>query len=141
MSNWNVQPLTSRDRVKSISIDRTLGQPTLCTFQMERIIVDANDVSVSASGLAPISVALEIAAQNPNLLTQPVTKALIYDWAEKVGISPIKLEIAEAQQGNQQQPPQGQNPQQNAPGITTPPAVQPNPLQSLMSPQNAQPTR
>ena len=68
MSNWNVQPLTSRDRVKSISIDRTLGQPTLCTFQMERIIVDANDVSVSASGLAPISVALEIAAQNPNLL-------------------------------------------------------------------------
>lgn len=36
-------------------------------------------------------------AQNPALLTQPVTKALIYDWAQKVGINPVKLEIAEAQ--------------------------------------------
>ena len=43
-------------------------------------------------------------AQNPQLLENPVTKALIYDWAQKVGINPVKLEIAEAK-GNQ-------NPQQ-----------------------------
>ena len=50
---------------------------------------------------------LTAVAQNPTLLTQPVTKALIYDWAEKSGISPVKLEIAEAQAPAQTQ----QNPQ------------------------------
>lgn len=53
-------------------------------------------------------------AQNPQLLENPVTKALIYDWAEKVGINPVKLEIAEAQtppQQPQQQLPQGQQQQ------------------------------
>jgi len=56
--------------------------------------------------------------QNPALLTQPVTKALIYDWAEKVGISPIKLEIAEAQTPSQ--PQQGQQSQQPAFGQQPP---------------------
>jgi len=51
-------------------------------------------------------------AQNPMLLTQPVTKALIYDWANKVGINPIKLEIAEAQS---QQPTQPMPQQMNQP--------------------------
>ncbi len=53
---------------------------------------------------------LTAVAQNPALLTQPVTKALIYDWAEKSGISPVKLEIAEAQAPAQPQPAQP-NPQ------------------------------
>ena len=75
--------------------------------------------------------------QNPALLTTPVTKALIYDWAEKIGISPVKLELAEAQaSGGQSQQQQGQ-PQLGQ----TPQPVSPNPLQSLMQPQNGQPTR
>jgi hypothetical protein len=67
MANWNVQSLTSRDRVKSISIDRTLGQPTLCTFQMEKIVVDQNETIISAFGLQPIVCIFETAIQNPTL--------------------------------------------------------------------------
>jgi hypothetical protein len=51
-------------------------------------------------------------AQNPQLLTNPVTKALIYDWAEKIGINPVKLEMAEANTPPQQQVQQPQQQQQ-----------------------------
>lgn len=90
---------------------------------------------------------LTAVAQNPTLLTNPVTKTLIFDWAEKVGISPIKLELAEAQQSTQQpqQPQNGQSQPQGQQGQaslgTMAPAVTPNPLQSLMGAPNGQPTR
>lgn len=51
---------------------------------------------------------LTAVAQNPQLLDNPVTKALIYDWAEKVGINPVKLELAEAASPTQPQVPQQQ---------------------------------
>ena len=66
--NWNVQALSSRDRVKSILVDRPLGLPTTCTFQIERIIVDKDDATVTSSGLSPLMVTLEEAAQDPTLL-------------------------------------------------------------------------
>lgn len=53
--------------------------------------------------------------QNPQLLENPIAKALIYDWAQKVGISPVKLELAEAQQSSQQQAQPQQAPQQPSP--------------------------
>lgn len=66
-------------------------------------------------------------AQNPGLLTDPVTKVMIYDYAESTGINPIKLEVAETQR--QQQLPQQQiqslqgqlqlNPQLNEQGSPT----------------------
>jgi hypothetical protein len=67
MANWNVKSLTSRDRVKSISIDRTLGQPTICTFQMEKIVVDQDEQVISAFGLQPIVCTFETAIADPNL--------------------------------------------------------------------------
>lgn len=63
--------------------------------------------------------------QNPILLSNPITKALIYSWAQKVGISPVKLEIAEASA-----PPQVQQPQQNQQQSS----MQPNQSQAV-SPQ------
>jgi len=64
--------------------------------------------------------------QNPNLLLDPVTRTMIYDYAQQTGINPIKLEIAEASRQNQQQPQQMQ------------PQAQPSqPMQQMMQ-QNGQ---
>lgn len=66
-ANWNVKTLTSRDRVRSITISRVLGEPTKCTFQMEEITVNADDSLKSSIGLADLSINLEEAATNPTL--------------------------------------------------------------------------
>lgn len=68
---WNVQPLTSRDRVKSITISNNYGQNTQCVFQMERLILDANHNVISSSGLADISCTME------NVATDPVMGPLV----------------------------------------------------------------
>ena len=67
MSNWNVKQLTSRDRIKSILITRDLGQPTVCTFQLERVIVDSSDIQISSSGLAPLTLQFETAVTDATL--------------------------------------------------------------------------
>lgn len=40
--------------------------------------------------------------QNPALLDNPVTKTLIFDYAQKIGINPLKLEVAESVAAGQQ---------------------------------------
>jgi hypothetical protein len=78
---------------------------------------------------------LTAVAQNPQLLENPITKALIYDWAEKVGISPVKLEIAEAQQPPQPQQQQMQAPQGQATGQQQVAQPQPSSLNGLQPQQ------
>lgn len=41
-------------------------------------------------------------SQNPGLLENPVIKTLLYEYAQKIGISPIKLEMAENQKTEQE---------------------------------------
>jgi len=59
------------------------------------IIVDneQENVSVTAQNMFQILTAV---GQNPGLLQDPVTKQLIYEYASKIGINPIKLEVAES---------------------------------------------
>lgn len=49
-------------------------------------------------------------AQNPTLLENPVVKTLVYEYAQKIGISPIKLEMAD----NKREEASAQVPQQQA---------------------------
>lgn len=74
-------------------------------------------------------------AQNPTLLENPVTKALIYEWASKVGISPVKLQMAESDM--QQQPQQQQNPQQQPQPNNGQPQL--SPVQQIMQSMQPQP--
>lgn len=53
---------------------------------------------------------LTAVGQNPGLLENPVTKTLLYEYAQKIGVNPIKLEVAETQQVVQ--PQQSRLPQQ-----------------------------
>ena len=48
-------------------------------------------------------------ASNPGILQDPVIKALFYEYAERAGVSPMKLEIASMQK--QEQMAQMQQPQ------------------------------
>lgn len=52
-------------------------------------------------------------AQNPTLLDDPVSKTLLFEYAQKIGISPIKLEVAQGQRMQQQ----AQQPQQLPQGL------------------------
>ena len=74
MSEWNVQPLSSKDRVRSITISNVLGQPVTCTFQMERVVVDANDNVMSSAGLSDLSIVMATAVTDPVL--GPLIQAL-----------------------------------------------------------------
>lgn len=63
-------------------------------------------------------------ASNPTILQDPVIKALFYEYAEKAGVSPIKLEIAGMERDQMQQ--QMQMQQQAIPG-----QVRANPAQAM----------
>lgn len=49
-------------------------------------------------------------ASNPTILQDPVIKALFYEYAERAGVSPMKLEIAAMERDQQQQAQQVQQP-------------------------------
>lgn len=88
-------------------------------IQFDFILDDeSEDTNILANNKFQLLTAI---GNNPNLLLDPVTRTMIYDYAQQTGINPIKLEIAEASRQNQ---PQQQPPQQ----INT---EQPNPMQQL----------
>ena len=49
-------------------------------------------------------------ASNPTILQDPVIKALFYEYAERAGVSPMKIEIAAMERDQQQQAQQVQQP-------------------------------
>lgn len=53
---------------------------------------------------------LQSIGANPAMLDDPRTKALVYEWMQQMGMSPMKLELADSQRATQvsQQPLQGQ---------------------------------
>jgi hypothetical protein len=55
---------------------------------------------------------IQVIAGNPQALENPVVRALVFDYAEKVGINPTKLESGINMGGGQQQPAQIQGQQQ-----------------------------
>lgn len=61
-------------------------------------------------------------AQNPNLLQDPIAKTLLFSYAEKIGVNPLKLDAAEAQ--SQVQAPQQANLPSPLPGGGQPPVGQ-----------------
>lgn len=79
------------------------------------IIVDneQENVATIASNMFQVLTAI---GQNPQLLENPVTKALLFEYAQKIGINPIKLEIAEGQQMVQNQQAGAANLPQALPG-------------------------
>lgn len=56
------------------------------------VINEQENVAGMAQNLFQLVTAL---AQNPQALENPITKALMYEYARKIGISPLKLEMAE----------------------------------------------
>jgi len=44
VENWNVEQLTSRERVSDIHVKNPLKEYPTCTFERQRVVVDANDV-------------------------------------------------------------------------------------------------
>jgi len=81
---------------------------------------EQENVAIMANNLFQVLTAV---AQNPMILENPITKTLIFEYAQKIGINPMKLELAQNQQAQQvQQAPQGspQAPQ----GATQPPVGQ-----------------
>lgn len=56
---------------------------------------EQENVAVVAQNLFQI---LSAVGQNPTLLQNPVTKAFIFEYAQKIGVNPLKLEVAESQQ-------------------------------------------
>ncbi len=78
-------------------------------FEFDIMIgAEQENVATMASNLFQVLTAV---AQNPGILENPVTKALIFEYAQKIGINPLKLEVADAQ-ATIQQAQQAQNPQQ-----------------------------
>lgn len=70
-------------------------------------------------------------AKQPGILQDPVLKVLIYEWAEKSGISPLKLEAASnLKDANTQAAQAGQN---AAPGAPAAPGGAPMDMNAIMS--------
>ena len=88
------------------------------------IVIDEETMPISAVANNTFQLLTAI-GQNPGLLTNPVSKALIFDWAQKVGISTVKLDLADAQAQSQQAQQQAQQQSQ---------LPQPNPMQAMAKP-------
>ena len=96
--------------------------------QFDLILDDeSEDTAILANNKFQLLTAI---GQNPNLLLDPVTRTMIYDYAQTTGINPIKLEIAEASRQTQPQQ-QQQNPQQQQNQV-------PTAIQQMMQPQQPQ---
>ena len=91
------------------------------SFEFDIMVgAEQENVAIMANNLFQVLTAV---AQNPMILENPITKTLIFEYAQKIGINPMKLELAQNQQAQQvQQAPQGspQAPQ----GATQPPVGQ-----------------
>lgn len=59
---------------------------------------EQENVALIAQNMFQILTAI---GQNPGLLDNPVTKTLIFEYAQKIGINPLKLEVAQSQQVQQ----------------------------------------
>lgn len=81
---------------------------------------EQEDVAVLANNYFTV---LDAHAKNPELLKNPLTRAVFNQWAQRIGISPAKLELIEQQEAeNAQQPMQ-------MPSMPQLPQGQPNPAQ------------
>lgn len=60
---------------------------------------EQEDVAVMANNLLTLMTAI---TQNPQILSNPIVKKLLYKYAEKIGISPSELELADTQNTEQQ---------------------------------------
>lgn len=72
---------------------------------------EQEDLQLLTNNLFSVFTAL---ASNPNILQDPVIKALFYEYAERAGVSPMKLEIAAMEKDQMQQQLGQQMPQQMA---------------------------
>lgn len=78
---------------------------------------EQENVATTATNLMTLITSL---AQNPQMLDNPIVKTLMYEYAQKIGVSPLKLEMADNKKAEAPQmgPPQQQMPQTpNAQGI------------------------
>lgn len=81
---------------------------------------EQEDVAVLANNYFT---ALDALAKNPEMLKNPLTRAVFNQWAQRIGISPAKLELIEQQEAeNAPQPMQ-------MPSMPQLPQGQPNPAQ------------
>jgi len=65
---------------------------------------EQEDTAVAATNLFTVINAI---AKNPGILQDPVMKELIYEWADKIGVSPLKLEVAAQKKEQMSQQAQG----------------------------------
>lgn len=74
---------------------------------------EQENVATTATNLMTLITSL---AQNPQMLDNPTVKTLLYEYAQKIGISPMKLELADNKKA-EQQPQQPAQPQPDAQGL------------------------
>lgn len=85
--------------IRFVNIKENLYGDTEFEFD---IMIDGEQENVTTMAQNMFQVLTAI-AQNPNILQDPITKALLFEYAQKIGINPIKLEIAEGNQAIAQQ--------------------------------------
>ncbi len=79
-------------------------------FEFDIMVVNEQEnVATVAQNMFQVLTAI---SQNPQLLNDPVAKALLFEYAQRIGISPIKLEVADGERMQQQAQQQSQLPQQ-----------------------------
>jgi len=61
---------------------------------------EQENVAVTSQNIFQILTAI---SQNPALLNDPVAKTLLFEYAQKIGVNPLKLEVAEGERMTQQQ--------------------------------------
>jgi hypothetical protein len=77
---------------------------------------EQEDVATAANNLMSLITSL---AKNPDMLKNPMIKVLFNQYAQKIGVSPARLELAEQEESEQQAQPQMQPQMQGQPDMAS----------------------
>jgi hypothetical protein len=85
--------------VRSVKIPKAFFKGILDDVSVE---YDNQNINIPLEAQNLLSLITAIGA-NPNLITDPVTRKLMYRYAELIGVSPVELELARENQPQQEQ--------------------------------------